>query len=70
MLLICSMKFKVLKHRFWAFAWNPGGFRELREVCRKHCHLSWYLTSPHGRELWLKILRGDLFLLSTVYKAT
>ena len=34
----------VLKYRFLAFSWGPGGFRELREAYRKHFHPSWYLS--------------------------
>ena len=42
------MTFRVLLYllynRFLAFSWGPGGFRELREACRKHFHPSWYLS--------------------------
>ena len=40
---ICSENVRVLKLRFLAFPRGPGGFRELREACRSHSHLSWYL---------------------------
>ena len=36
--------YRVIKHRFWASSWGPGGFMELRETCWIHCHLSWYLS--------------------------
>ena len=38
------MKIRVLKLRFLAFPRGPGGFRKLREACRKRFHLSWYST--------------------------
>ena len=43
---VCSLfdtKIRVLHDRFLAFPWGPGGFRKLREACRNHFHLSWYL---------------------------
>ena len=38
-----SITFRVLKCRFWAFPWGPGGFKKLREAYRIHFHQSWYL---------------------------
>ena len=35
--------FRALKRRFSVFPRGPGGFRELREACRNHFELSWYL---------------------------
>ena len=35
-----SLKFRVLKLRFFALSEGPGGFRELREAGRNHFHLS------------------------------
>jgi len=32
--------------RFLASSSGAGGFRELREVGRNNCHLSWYLSVP------------------------
>ena len=29
---------------FFAVSWGSGGFRELREACRNHFYLSWYLS--------------------------
>ena len=44
--LICSVKCRVLKLRFFAFPRGPGGFRELREAGRNHFRISWYLLVP------------------------
>ena len=44
-----SVKFRVLKLRFFAFPEGPGGFREVREADRNHFHLSWYLVVPGER---------------------
>jgi len=44
--VIFSVKNRVLYKRFLAFYGGPGGFRELREACRKHFHGSWYLFEP------------------------
>ena len=47
-----SLKFWVLKLRFFVFSEGPGGFRELREAYRNRLHLSWYLPiSVRDREL-------------------
>ena len=54
----CSLTCLVLKLRFLAFPQGPGGFRELREACRNHFHLSWYLLVPGDYELWPKTLLG------------
>ena len=43
--LISHIRFRVLNHRFFVFPRVPGGFWELREACRKHFHLSWYLSN-------------------------
>ena len=32
------------QNRFLAFPRDPGGFREVREACRNHFHLPWYLS--------------------------
>ena len=46
----------VLKCKFVTAYKDPGGFRELREACRNHCHLSWYLSDSmvpnYGSNPW------------------
>ena len=41
--LIVHIKCLDIKYCFWAILQRGGGFRELREACRNHFHLSWYL---------------------------
>ena len=41
--LLSSIIIRVLKHCL-AVSRGPGGFRELREACMNHFHLSWYLS--------------------------
>ena len=41
---IFSYRCWFVKHTCLAFFRGSGGFRELREACRKHLHLSWYLS--------------------------
>ena len=49
-----------IKHQLFAFPRGPCGFRRLREACRSHFHLSWYLSDAvvtnHGPKPC-----GDLF---------
>ena len=45
-LVVGSIKVRVLNNRCLAFPRGLGGVRELREACRNHFHLSWYLQVP------------------------
>ena len=58
-------KNRVIKHRCLAFYRGPGRFRKLWEACRKHFHLSWYLSDPvvtsYGQKRY-----GESLLWSTV----
>ena len=38
-----NIRFFIYKYVL-AFPRGPGGFRKLREACRNHFHLSWYLS--------------------------
>ena len=69
MFLICLITLRVLNPRFSGFPRVPGGFRELREACRNHFHLSWYLfddvETSYGPKNWggdLLIVLGLVFL--------
>ena len=39
-----GVKHRVLTCRILVCFRGPGGFREFREACRNHFHLSWYLS--------------------------
>ena len=51
---LCSLKFRVVKHRCLPFSRGPGQFRELWEARRNHFHLSSYLSDSmvpnHGQK--------------------
>ena len=46
---------------FSAFPRGPGGFWKLREVYRKHVHLSWYLEVPVVTSYSQNPSCGDVF---------
>ena len=47
--LCFSVKVGVVKQRCLAISLRPGGFRELREACRNHFHLSGTCRCPWSR---------------------
>ena len=61
-----SISVRVLKYTFLAFPRGPGGFRKLREACKNHFHLSWYLSGAVVTSYSQKPSWGELFFPSTV----
>ena len=65
-LFVPFSKNQVMKHSVWAFT---RGFRKVREACRNHFHLSWYLSVPVVTSDGPKPSWGEFLLSITICRA-
>ena len=63
---------RFMKHCLGAFSRGPGGFRELREACGIHFHLSWYLSDAvvpsYGQKHWGHLFPSTVCIYCVVLK--
>ena len=75
--IVLVLNCRVPRRRLLAVSRRPRGFRELREACRIHFHLSWYLSDskvptygPKPRGNLVFRLRSDQSLTEPTDKVT